>query len=488
MSIISTNKKIVEFYSKNPHLDFDKVNLAFISIIEQLSSDLFKTAEASMSLEYLKDIITKVEKIDMKNDMIFQQGSNILAIVQSLQTSLNTHKEMYVTELKSIFEYNNTINHSKMQDTLDKYISMITNQVKIILSENIPKTNEELYTKLTLYTTKHFNELEKSLYKLTQTDTLENSIIKEIQDTIDNSYGKVISEIDANVYKYVNNSHTSIVTEFVKQKEIYENMSEFLKKQKYNISLNIGKEGENKLENVLNELFPSSMIRNTSRQDKSADFILERSDKEYTILFENKEYTKNVDVAEVNKFIRDIENVNTHGIFLSQTSGISGKQAFEINLHNNCILIFIHNVNYDKRIILSAVNTIDMLVKYIKTDVEIDDDDKHTITVDTLEAINNEYTNFIKKRNAIIDTLKRNYKDVMSKVEDIDMRELHMILKSKFSSTEQVGFVCQHCGSSFMNKRALGSHYKGCKLNSSFKKSIDTEHENKIVSVIDMSH
>jgi hypothetical protein len=485
MSIICTNKKIIDFFSENPHLDFDKTVLGFISIIEQLNKDLFKTTETSMSLEFLKEISSKVDKIDTKNDMIYQQGLTILSIIQPLQLFLNSQKDIYVNELKSLFELNNGINNAKLQDILDKYISSISNQVKVILSENIPKTNEELYTKLTLETTTQFSDLHKSLFKLSENNTLSDKLIEQLNKIINNSYTKLISEIDTNIYKYINNSNTSIITEFVKQKEIYENMSEFLKKQKYNISLNIGKEGENKLEVVLNEIFPSSIIRNTSRQDKSADFLLERSEKEYTILFENKEYSKNVDVTEVNKFIRDIENVNTHGIFLSQTSGIIGKQPFEINIHNHLILVYIHNVNYDKRIIMSAVNVIDMLVKYIK--VEAEEDDKHTITVDTLDAINSEYSTFIKKRNIILDTLKKHHKDIMSKVEDIDMRELQLILKNKFSTTEHLGFVCQHCGSSFVNKRALGSHYKGCKLNTSLKKGTDSDYpENKVIN-IDMS-
>lgn len=488
MSIICTNKKIVDFYSENPHLDFDTVNLTFISLIEQLNNDLFKTAEASLSLEYLKDIFSKVDKIDNKQDTLNQHLVSILGIVQSVQSFLNTQKELYVNELKSIFELNTTITNAKITETLDKYINTISNQIKIILIENIPKSSNELYEKLMLNTTSQFKELHQTLSKISETNSLSDKLIYELQTTIDTAYTKVVNEIDLNINKYITTSHTSIISEFVKQKEVYENMSDFLKKQKYNISLNIGKQGEDKLETILNEMFPSSKIENSSRQEKSADFLLKRTDKDYVILFETKEYAKNVDTAEIEKFIRDIDATKGHGIFLSQTSGICGKQAFEINIHNRSIVVYIHNVNYDKRIIMSAVNAIDILVDYIKPDT----DDNSTVSLDALEAINNEYTNFIKKRNMLLETLKRNHKDVISKLEDFDMKELQLILKNKFSTTEKIGFVCERCNSVFVNRRALGSHYKGCKSNSTttsnVKKSSDKElTENTIVS-IDMSY
>ena len=61
------------------------------------------------------------------------------------------------------------------------------------------------------------------------------------------------------------------------QDKINEQLSEFLNKYNTNNSTNIGKLGEDKLCGVLNKLYPSSHIENTSSKSKQGDFILKRN-------------------------------------------------------------------------------------------------------------------------------------------------------------------------------------------------------------------
>ena len=68
------------------------------------------------------------------------------------------------------------------------------------------------------------------------------------------------------------------------------------------------------------------------KQSASCDFLLKRENKP-TILFENKDYSRNANPEEVKKFIRDINERNQHGIFLSQNSGITTKHNFQIEFH-----------------------------------------------------------------------------------------------------------------------------------------------------------
>jgi hypothetical protein len=53
------------------------------------------------------------------------------------------------------------------------------------------------------------------------------------------------------------------------------------------------------------------------------------------LLFENKNYDKNVGQEEVRKFLRDVENQNCSGIMLAQHFGIVNKDNFEIEIHND---------------------------------------------------------------------------------------------------------------------------------------------------------
>ena len=64
---------------------------------------------------------------------------------------------------------------------------------------------------------------------------------------------------------------------------------------------------------------------------------------------------------EIDKFIRDVTKNDCSGVFLSQNTGIVGKENFQIDIHNKNILIYIHCVNYDITKINLAINTIDVL-------------------------------------------------------------------------------------------------------------------------------
>lgn len=85
---------------------------------------------------------------------------------------------------------------------------------------------------------------------------------------------------------------------------------------------------------------------------------MKRKDKP-AILFENKNYDRNVGQEEVRKFLRDIEIQNCSGIMLAQHYGITNKSNYEIELHDNNVLVYLHNVEYNADKIKAAVDIID---------------------------------------------------------------------------------------------------------------------------------
>ena len=114
--------------------------------------------------------------------------------------------------------------------------------------------------------------------------------------------------------------------------------------------------------------FPHGNIKNQSGIAQSCDFILTRQDKP-DILFENKDYINNVPHEEIKKFIRDIEYQNKHGIMLSQHSGITQKQDYQIDIHGGNIMVFVHFVKYDESKLRVAVNLIDHLDGVLKAHI-----------------------------------------------------------------------------------------------------------------------
>ena len=61
----SDNTKVVEFYTKNPHLDFDAINCTFIDLIENIQKDSTGNLNTTISrniLSTIKDLSTELSK------------------------------------------------------------------------------------------------------------------------------------------------------------------------------------------------------------------------------------------------------------------------------------------------------------------------------------------------------------------------------------------------------------------------------------------
>jgi hypothetical protein len=192
----------------------------------------------------------------------------------------------------------------------------------------------------------------------------------------------------------------------------------------------------------------------------SGDFIMKRNEKP-TILFENKEYEHNVNKDEVIKFIRDIDVQNMNGVFLSQYSGISFKDNFQIDVHKGNVLVYIHNTEYSPEKIKIAVDIIDSLSVKIQ---ELNIDEHNNISKEMLDDINEEYQNFINQRELLITVLKDFQKKMTSQIESLKLPALEKYLEPKYANVRQKGITCNICNVfSASSKQSLSAHQRGCK-------------------------
>jgi phage anti-repressor protein len=145
---------------------------------------------------------------------------------------------------------------------------------------------------------------------------------------------------------------------------------------KYKNSSHKGNLEHNHLLSVLTKMYPTAELLNTSNISASGDIIMKRKDHE-AILIENKDYEVNVNPKEIEKFIRDVDENNCHGIFLSQNTGITSKSNYQIEIHNGKILVYIHCVQYNKDKIQVAIDIIDSLIPKLE-ELEMDDEDNYS--------------------------------------------------------------------------------------------------------------
>ena len=512
-----TTLKIIEKIEKEQENIINKTNLIIKEIIPQTQYQYYNLHEQTINnfkddltknIENIKTSI-KENKIDISLDklniLINEKNNTLLNSVEHNVLNYITNSEERIknniftikddktlTELKNaIYNIKNDISINELtlsnniQQTILNYIKISDERFK---DDNIFKElKDELQNikndKLTLS-----NNLQQTVfnYITNSEERLKNDIItikddhtmKEIKDEINNIKHNITidkltesNNIQQTLLNYITNSEDRLKTNlneiknitnnnFTNQEQLNNNLQLFL--NQYKVSSKKGEFGEKLLESILTNLFPSSEIINTTGQTSSGDFILKRDNK-VKILIENKNYDSiNVPKKEVDKFIFDIEMQNCCGILMSQKSGISLKNNFQIDIKNKNVLIYIHNMNYDSDKILLACDIIDNLTNKIN---ELSNcDNTINISSNSLQLINEQYQRFIAKKEAIIFQINDNTKKIIDSIKEMELGELNNILLNSFTNTKIQNFKCNICNIYIgSNNKALSNHKRYCK-------------------------
>jgi hypothetical protein len=433
-SILVENKTIIEFYRKYKCFDFEEVNLILISLLKNIAEGIDIGLLKSVSTQILEQCVDNSQKIDMMSIRLNKLNSDIMIKIMDV-------KKDYIDEVKTIITLNDISKN-------DIYIKQIENITELF----IHKTNSIIIPNISDNMKK---EVSEKIYNYQTTLLLEIEKIKNNDLKIEQYITNFDRKFEQNISCMTNN----IVSTNTKNDIILDDIREFI--SKYKISAIKGQLGENRLENTLNKMFPSDEIINVSGIKESGDFHLKRINQD-TILIETKEYDRNVNRDEVDKFIRDCSTQNTHGIFLSHNSGIANKKNFQIELNNNKVLIYIHYAEYSPEKIQTAIDIIDSLSEKIK---DTNPHNIHTIPVEVLDEINQEYQASITQKNIILDYIKETNKKLISLIDDIKLPKLDKYLNHKYSLVNKGIFICEQCNKIFDSQKGLSSHKKKHKTN-----------------------
>ena len=460
--IIVKNKRLVSFSSENPSINFEAVNLLFLDLIEKLTLDMNSTMTSTINSQ----ILSSVNELKQDNKSIH---SNIKLLSSELNNSINSKfqdsKREYIEETKNIIFNNFSQNNDFISNLLIQNTSQLVDKTTLLLNDIIPKSNETQYRQLESSMTVFQKSIEEDTKKLL------NAVDKE--DSLDKFYN--VFETKSNnlllqpLYSFINateeriNKNVSSINDsnsISSHEKIFTDLSDFL--GKYRNSSYKGQFGENQLETVLNQLYPTGEILNTTGTPASCDFRVNRQNLP-TILFETKNYDRNVTIDEVKKFIRDIDQQKCHGIFLSQHSGITSKQNYQIDIKGSNILVYVHNVDYCPNTIKIAADIIDSLSDKLS---EIEDSNEIiSIPQEVLDDINKEYATFIERKSKIIEYSKEFIKKLSTDVDDIKFPSLSKYLSMKCGSIlNDETITCDICHQFKANSnKALAAHKRACK-------------------------
>ena len=284
-SITLNNKRISDFYKKNPSMDIETNNLLFIDLFENIFQQGV-TINKSLSSQILNEI-------SGLNTRLHSMQNNVSNLSSELILKFLDIKKEYIEDMKVIINSNTSNTSEKINTLIEKNNSHLIDKTTLLLNDIIPKNQELQYNQMQDKLT-HF-------YHLINADTkqiLSQSGTSSLQDFISNfetKYSSMIYNIQNSSEERITKSisslkDTSTINNSTQEKTMNE-LSEFL--NKYRSSFFKGQFGENLLASLLTNMFPSAEIIDTSGTKASGDFIMNRENKE-TILFENKDYDRNI--------------------------------------------------------------------------------------------------------------------------------------------------------------------------------------------------
>jgi hypothetical protein len=521
--IIIKDKRIVDFYNKNKNLNIEDNIIMIIDLYENMldgisvefnkhvSSDILKNIkENGLELDQFKNELNtliksniEIYKSEMNNMKTINNLSNVTLNheVLSIKTTLdklnieitnNVISKFYDTrndyknELKLLIDKNGNDNLIKILDKIGNGHDTLMEKTTSIISDIIPKSNSDYYNNHNIIIKEFKEDIIRNIETI-KTDIKDNKSdisIDKLNILIGDKYNNLLSLVQNNVQNYVSISEDrvkynidelktlSIINQDI-QTKLNTDLNLFLNQYKNNSSKK-GEYGEYLLETILVSLFPSCEILNTTGQTGSGDFILNRPDNKVKILFENKNYDNcNVPKRDVEKFIRDCENQNCSGVMMSQFSGIALKKNFEIDINNQNVLIYVQNMQNDPDKIIIACTLIDTITSILKK-INCDTGNAINITNNQLKIINDQYHNFIAKRESVINLLNENNKNVISTIKELEFSELNVVLSSVFASTNIINLKCNICNNYIAtSNKALTNHKRVCKIKHAIKDESD---------------
>ena len=188
-----------------------------------------------------------------------------------------------------------------------------------------------------------------------------------------------------------------------------------------------GQDGETQVYLMLNNLFPTALIEDTHTCPGRGDFIVNLDG--MTMMVENKNYSRNVQKSEVDKFYRDIEsqsNSDVHcGVLISMNCGISCKDDFSMEVRNGKPVMFLHNIKDNFEHIRLAYQMFKVILS--SSNIDLEDAEIRGKLGNVAKSVKRNFQNQKKM-------LDKYYKDHINALEQQqkDIVELFSITKCKY--------------------------------------------------------
>jgi hypothetical protein len=462
--IVVKDQTIIAFYKENPNLNFVTMNHIFIDILKKLSTNLNETITNNINHKILSTLT------DLSKD--------IVGFKQDITTKLHETKKEYIDNVKLILDNSTMTTNDKIQNILEKNSASIVSKTTSIINEIVPKHNDTFFVHIDHSIKQLYESINQDTNKLMENFNKDDKQISEFVYNIDTKFNNMIVSLQQPIFSFIQSSEErttnnvqqirdKLISQQLSQDSLNLSVHEFLNKYKHNSSSK-GNVSEYELYSILQNIFPSDEIIDCSGETSTCDYRVNRlNQNKPAILFENKDYSRSVTTDEIKKFEKDLKQQKLHGIFISHKSNITYKEPFQIDIIDNLIHIYLPNTNYSVENIKIAVEIIDTLsTKLIHITNVQTETTTINITKDDVDELVELFNDFNTQKLSIIDTIKTTNKQILDKIESLQLNSVKKILNKNGVFQTDDDFKCKHCNTfTGKNKASLGAHIRNCKFN-----------------------
>lgn len=462
-----SNKRILAFYQENPQINFEAVNLIFVDLFEKLLFNMDNTMNTNMQSQMLSAIHNTTHDIhELKESMVSLKDSMISMnsdIVSNVLTKFVDIKSEYIEDVRTIIQTNT---YESIGPLLDRNNSILIDKTALIMNDVIPKNQTQISSQIADSLASFYKSISEDTNNLIKSN--DTNSVKEFITNFEVKSSLLLQNVQQPIYSFLSASEERINTSINSlkdgatatngtQQKIINDLGEIL--NKFRDSAIIQKVNDKQLHTILTKMYNSGEI---NIQPTTGTLLLKRIRKP-TILIQNRDINENVGVDDITSFLQLIDEQNCNGIFISQQSGISTKKNYQIEMHNNNVIVFVHNAEYSPVKMEVAVDIIDNLNMKLRQHKSHNDDDC-SIPKDVLDTINNEYQLFLSQKTAVIEVFKESQKKVFAQIDEIRFPSLDKFLSTKYSAPiQKPGLKCDMCKSfNANNLKALAAHKRGC--------------------------
>jgi hypothetical protein len=466
-----SNSRVCDFYEAHPGIDIETTNLWLVDLLEKaIPILLHPELSASIQTKMLSSLNENSKQMGELKDCISSLSGRLTDMNSNLTAKFAAIKEEYIEDVKSIFH---THTEEDLGPFLEKNNNVLLDKTSGVLSELLPKNQTQLIAKIT----EDLQTFHKAITEDTQTmlKSADSHSIKEFLSNFEVKSTMMLQNVQQPMYSFISasedrintsinalkeGSHTSLAV----QTKIADELGALLHRFQ---DQTVSQQFSNKqLSSMLTKMYTTAEFKTIhgSTYCGNGPIFMKRYRKN-NILIENKDVETNIDAEDIHQFMTLMDEHNTNGIFVSQKSGFSAKKNYQIEIHNNNVIVFVHTMEYNPQKIEIAIDIVDCLSNKLRQFKSTGSNENEcAIPKDVLDSINNEYQLFMTQKNAVVEVFKESQKKVLSQIDELRFPMLDKFLSTKYSAPiQKPGLKCDLCKSfSGNNLKALAAHKRGC--------------------------